>query len=521
MSLEDKTSGELPERIRTRVAVVGAGAAGLTLSLRLSESIDDVTLIESGGLDLDGKTQGLYEGRQLGLPYYDLAACRLRYFGGTTNHWGGYCRANDPIDYEPRPEAGLPGWPISHTELSPYVAQAAELLGIDSDFFEPARLLENRGLGADSLIERSTNLLETKVFQLAQNIRLGKRFLEPVRTATRLHAFTGLNVTRIALDREERKVEYVEAKTLEGRTTRIEADVFVLCCHAIENARLLLSSDDVVLGGIGNEFDHVGRYFMDHIHVFASRLIPTKRFPAIYDSEFLKRKHLNANIGFREDVLRQNGLLQYYCRFNPHYLEPTTLASRGAVVDRFNEPGDVGFLRDVATLISDFPDVARYELSKRSGNHILPDYYILEHRLEQAPNADSRVILSSRRDALGSRIADLDWRLSDHDVHSFSRAQEIIASELSAIGYGRVQIEPIDADLINNNVMGHYHHIGTTRMSGAPSDGVVNTDCRVHGVRNLYLGGSSVFPTAGYSGPTMMIIGLALRLAENLRRELG
>ena len=129
------------------------------------------------------------------------------------------------------------------------------------------------------------------------------------------------------------------------------------------------------------------------------------------------------------------------------------------------------------------------------------------------------MVISDRRDALGQLQADLQWRLNEHDIRAFARGQEIVAEEMAALGYGRVQIEPIDQAIAEAKVLGHYHHVGTTRMSEHPRDGVVDANCRVHGVGNLYLGGSSVFPTSGYSGPTMMIIAFSLRLADHLKAQ--
>jgi len=145
----------------------------------------------------------------------------------------------------------------------------------------------------------------------------------------------------------------------------------------------------------------------------------------------------------------------------------------------------------------------------------------MEHRLEQAPNPASRVVISDRKDALDCPIADLDWQVNETDLDSFRNGQAEIARELAALGWGRFQEEEITMDLVKERVSGHYHQIGTTRMSASARDGVVDRDCKVHGVGNLYIGGSSVFPTAGYSGPTMMIIAFAMRLAEHLKEQVG
>jgi choline dehydrogenase-like flavoprotein len=515
----DARTDEVGSTIDASVCIIGSGAAGITLARDLGSKVPGTVLIESGGFELDGATQNLFSGKQLGLPYYDLTACRLRYWGGTTNHWSGYCRANDPIDYEGRPELGLPRWPISHADLATYIGRAAETLGINTDFFDPHRFLQQAGLDEGQLVDDRSELLETKVFQIASDIRLGPRFRDEIAALPNLKAYINLNAVHIQLAPGGRAVAQIDCATLTGKKVAIRAKVFVLACHAIENARLLLVSNDIANTGIGNHADHVGRYFMDHIHIFASRFVPSSNFPLLYNRQFADAKKLNANVGFSDKFLREEGLLQYYCRFNPRYIEGDLQESVNDAISGFYEPGSISYINDLAALMTDPVGVGQYVLAGRQGYFTQPRYFELEHRLEQAPNADSRVIVSDRKDALGSQIADLDWRINEHDVRSFQLGQDKMVNELSALDLGRVQIETITSDIVKSRVAGHYHQIGTTRMSTEPGDGVVNSDCRVHGIGNLYIGGSSVFPTAGYSGPTMMIIGFAHRIADHIQRQ--
>jgi choline dehydrogenase-like flavoprotein len=112
----------------------------------------------------------------------------------------------------------------------------------------------------------------------------------------------------------------------------------------------------------------------------------------------------------------------------------------------------------------------------------------------------------------------LDWRLSDQDRHSVARTMELLAAQVGQAGLGRIRItfdeeqQEWPADLA-----GGWHHMGTTRMSDDPRLGVVDRQCRVHGTTNLFVAGSSVFPTSGSGTPTMLIVALALRLADHMR----
>jgi choline dehydrogenase-like flavoprotein len=138
--------------------------------------------------------------------------------------------------------------------------------------------------------------------------------------------------------------------------------------------------------------------------------------------------------------------------------------------------------------------------------------------LEQAPNPDSRVVLSDERDGLGQRRPKLEWKLSPLDTHTLFTATRRFALALGQSDLGRVRLEKwlLDEPESWQVVYPGGHHMGTTRMSDDPKLGVVDRDCRVHGVDNLFVAGSSVFPTCGCVNPTLTITALAHRLADHL-----
>jgi choline dehydrogenase-like flavoprotein len=138
--------------------------------------------------------------------------------------------------------------------------------------------------------------------------------------------------------------------------------------------------------------------------------------------------------------------------------------------------------------------------------------------LDPAPNPDSRITLGTERDQLGLRRVQLDWRLSAPDRRSLHRTMEIVGIELARAGLGRVQLRIHDS--WPQEVGWVCHHVGTTRMSDHPTQGVVDRNCRVHGIHNLFVAGSSVFPTNGSGSPTLMIVALAIRLADHIKLRL-
>jgi choline dehydrogenase-like flavoprotein len=510
----DARTEAVEETVSCELCIIGSGAAGITLARKLAGVYGDVVLMEAGSFELDYATQELGSGRNLGLPYFDLRGARLRYFGGTTNHWSGYCRANDPIDYEGRPELGVPAWPVPMSEIEPFVEQAAHDLGISSEFFDSAYYTRQLGFPASSLFEARNPAFETKVFQIALDQRFGRIYREELDKLRGLRILMNLNAVHLQLAADGGRLESVQAKTLTGKNVTIRAKAFVLACHAIENARLLLVSSDVQKSGVGNTFDQVGRYFMEHPWVWASKVVPSKSFSMLYDWQYGVRRNLNANLSLSARTMKELGILQYYARFDPVYAERDV---RDAVSGLRSGSFDRQALEDLATVLGDFSSVVENELNVRDIVNTLPAYYRVEHRIEQAPNASSRITLSDARDSLGTRCADIHWSLNELDYRTFKEGHDFVVRELSALGAGRFIVDEMTPELIDANVSGKYHHMGTTRMSADPRDGVVDRDARVHGVDNLYVVSSSIFPTSGYSGPTMMIIAFALRLAEHLK----
>jgi len=505
--------------LRADVCIVGAGAAGITLAANLATTGLHVLLLEGGGERISGESQSLYLAEQTGLPYFDLTACRLRYFGGTTNHWGGYCRENDPIDYERREAQGLPGWPIGHAEIAPYVARAAGQLGLAPAGFAPRPHFERHRQGpGDRLLDDLSDQFETKVFQLSRRLRFQELYSEQLREAAKVQVLLHANAVHLGLNRAGNRVELLSVVGQGQRRFQVQASHFVLAAHAVENARLLLLSDDVQRQGIGNAHDQVGRYFMEHPHVVNGLFFPSEGFPAIYGMDRLQRVGLNANLSLSREAMLRQGILQYYCRFVPLYDFDRTAEAVRQVADGFWEPMDLRMLRALSRVTRRPLESLRFGAYRAGLTQPRPVAYSLDHRIEQAPNPESRVTLSDQRDALGLRRARLHWVLNDTDYRTFELGQQTIVAELTRLGMGRFKAARLTRDAVDAGVFGHYHHIGTTRMGVDARNSVVDADCRVHGVGNLHVAGSSIFPSSGYSGPTMMLIAFAIRLAERLAR---
>jgi choline dehydrogenase-like flavoprotein len=151
--------------------------------------------------------------------------------------------------------------------------------------------------------------------------------------------------------------------------------------------------------------------------------------------------------------------------------------------------------------------------------------YRMFTRQEQAPNPESRIVLSAENDELGMPRANLRWKFTPIDKRSMRVYYELLGREMGRAGLGRVQIMDwlLDGDdtAWPNHLSGGWHHMGTARMHEDPRQGVVDANCRVHGIANLFVAGGAVYPTGGAVNPTLTVVAMALRLSDHLKNKVG
>jgi choline dehydrogenase-like flavoprotein len=509
-------------RIECDIAIVGAGAAGLTIARQFIGSGRNVCLVESGGFDLDPDTQALYDGDNVGLPYFPLDSCRLRQFGGTTNHWGGVCLPFKRRDFEQHSWLPHSGWPIDLDDMQPHIERAAAFLelpeaGWDIDHWE--QITGEQGLSVD----------QAKLFNqvlLARPVRMGQVLRQEFERARGIHVYLNGNVVEIETTERASHVTGLRVQTLAGNQLTVVGGVVVLAVGGIENPRLLLLSDRVQTEGLGNAHDLVGRYFMEHATFRGGIIQPAS--PGV-DVDFYRKVWFD-NL---EYAIRSNLMLTPEVReaeeiapviFDIALVYDSAYQSDGAqslrdlknALVKLELPDDL--MGDVGNILSDLGTVAGLGFDRVWYDQPPIERIDVQPLIISTPNPDSRVLLGDQTDALGCRRVKLDWRLSEIDKRSARRGLEILATEIGRLEIGRMKIT-LSADDTSwpDDLVGVYHHLGTTRMHEDPRQGVVDRDGRVHGIDNLYIAGSSVFPTAGSGTPTMMIIALAMRLADHLR----
>jgi choline dehydrogenase-like flavoprotein len=454
------------------VCVVGSGAAGLAFLREFVTARTRIHVLESGGFAPAIDPDPLYD---LECPRLPVARdSRVRTFGGTTSVWSGCWKRLDAIDFEARPWVPDSGWPIGGGDLDPYYGRASRSLeGPDREETPP---------GASRFLEKGVVEPAAFVFQPRSRRRWGprsRRALERSQTIT-VH----LDAHVVKLEARGGAAIAARVRTLGGNAFSVEAGAFVLAAGAIENARLLLLSD------IGNERDQVGRYYMDHPRGQIGTIEGYRSLDLsdIWDVRTLAGR---THVGFRlaDEVQERCSIL------NSHvFLEP--VPQRLPLVWRWPVARTAAALHRVRSS----PIVAVH-------NH-----------LEQAPIASNRVRLGEATDPLGNPKPRIEWSLGELDRRTIAVFHELLREQLQRARMGELDSELLDRrSPAFDGLHDASHSMGTTRMGHDPATSVVDRDCKVHGIRNLFIAGSSVFPTGGHANPTATIAALAIRLADHVK----
>jgi len=501
-------------QIEADVCIVGAGAAGITIAreLRAAGQLRTV-LLESGRFTADPATQSLYAGKIEGRQYFPLDSARTRQFGGTTNEWAGECRPLDALDFEQRDWLPESGWPFGLATLLPFYERAQSICQLGPFAYTVADW-DRQGVRP---IAVHGERIRTYAFHYSPPTRFGELYRNDLGQATNIVAYLGANAVDLDAAAPPHQIRAVLVACLSGSRFRVKARVFILAAGGIENARLLLLANSVEHAGLGNSRDQVGRYFMEHLYFdrAATILAQEGNISDFYTSgHWYEGRRVRGILGLNPELQRREGLTNYCAVLDEHrprwagrWRSLWSAFRRGPV--RAWAPGHLRVLRKVAARI----DIAGLVPSVR--------HYLVKNVMEQAPNAESRIVLGSDRDQLGCQRVVLRWRLSAIDKRTAHRAHQILGEDLQRAGVGRLRSAlGKESDPWPSPLRGARHHIGTTRMHTDPHRGVVDVDCRVHGIANLYIAGSSVFPTSGSANPTLTIVALALRLAEHVRRRL-
>ena len=554
--------------IETDLAIIGGGPVGLAIAERCARDGMDVVLLESGLAKQDSAHEALNEiiaeisthdadlterrtnfhGGQAPLWNAQRQAygVRCRGLGGSTQVWAGKVAPFSDIDFAERPWVPDSGWPIGREDLTPFFDQARELLGLCPT--EPALRFSGAGLSSCfwQFARSRTDRLDV--------MRFGRDFA--AKLPPKVRVLLDATVTRLGFHPETRSVDALHVASLAGTSLVVRPRRVVLAAGAIENARLLLISNDVEQGGIGNHHDLVGRYLIDHAGIRLGEVTGEKNITQLARKfGFYGQNHAGRSHMFMHGLALTTEQQQHDKSLNAAiYFAPLrAIDDPFDALKRLLRGTSRTKLRDVAAVANGFGYIARglgtktlawpglpnwtKELIVGSAIRFAPNMVAdeftsggLPHKLtglgieaitETAPNPNNRIFLADKRDALGIRQAAVHWRNGAIEALTVKTLATRLERAFAEAGYAAPVLNEWTRsdDLSMPNPVDLAHMMGTTRMANSPLKGVVDTNCRVFGTNNLYVAGGSVFPTGGHANPTWMFLALALRLADHLASE--
>lgn len=529
---------------KTTVCIVGGGAAGITLACELDGTGIDVLLLEAGGSGHDQRVHDDYAGAAT-FPHPDTTEFRRTGFGGTTTIWGGRCVPLDPIDFTRRQHIPDSGWPIAYEEVAGYYPKAMRYCDAGHADFSVAGSL-GAALPTIDGLESDATMLADRIERYSCPTDFGKRYRARLARSSNVTVLLFARCIRLVRDADKGRIEQLVLVDRAGRRVCVHADTFVLAGGGLEVTRLLLDSDTSG-PGLGNRHDKLGRYYACHAESICARLVPGHgklpfAFEKTLDGVYARRK-----LQFSDAAQHRHRLLNsaFRLHFPPYadarhgsavmstiYMAKSALLPEHARILHHGVPDTVvsprrAHLRNIA---SGLPHVAafgmRWLFLRKFARRKLPytlvpnadGSYPLEFNCEQTPLPASRVSLLRERDRHGMRRIQVDWRLAREDVEAACRGFIVLRDALRRSSSCRLEFDEarLHAALENATPLGG-HHMGTVRMGASPKDGVVDRNCALFELPNLYIASAAVFPTPGHANPTLTIVALAIRLATHLR----
>lgn len=545
--------------VRTADAcVIGSGIAGLTVARELAAAGLDVAVLESGGTTPEPESDRLQEAAD-DLRFGTVGQISgTRRVGGNANLWsvrlGGRRRGLRLVplsgaDLEPRDWMPDSGWPITAADLAPAYRRAQREFGLPDRGYD-AGPWETPTAGRLPLDDR---VLCTDVFQFADRTEIADRRVADLTASPTCTLYHHAYAVELHTDPGATRVTGVRALTAPGREVVFRAPMVVLAGGGLATTQLLLASDDVRRGleraGGRRGADHLGRHFMDHPLVDGGVLEPADPTlvdrMALYDLRTVHGVPVMGHLRLADDLLRSEPVPQLSTMFFPRHAsqrEPDPADARSAAARasavavrdavqarRVPRLGDLwgAVSRADAVLararhsggrMSTYVGHGGWSTYRRPSRHF--DFLRVLHQAEQVPHPGNRVSLGEQTDAFGVRRLRIEWAWTPQDARGAARAHALVADAVHRAGLGVLRPTGAGAAPV---VLGSStnHYLGTTRMSADPAAGVVDAEGRVHGLDNLYVASTSVFPTGGFANPTLTLVALALRVAQSVWSSLG
>lgn len=528
------------------VCIVGSGPAGLAIAREFNGTTTRIAILEAGEFTFNEETASLADGEVIGDPFSPLRDMRVRQFGGMSNVWnidlhtggiGVRYVPMDPIDFEKREWVPNSGWPIVYEDVVPYYHRAHKFCQLgdfnySSEYWESANQKRTRFQNDD---------IVSGIFKFGPSDIYFAQYRREMENSPNVSVYLHANATRVDANEDASSVNQIQVACLNGVNFTVKAQSFILAAGAMENARLLLASNNREPNGLGNQHDVVGRYFMDHPLVDFGVLLPFNRSiigaMGLYDKKRVNNETVMGRYAIAESTLRREQLLNIsalvYPRDRRFRSEGNQSAKKlfSSLKHGALPANSLRHLTNVATqsplIFGNWyhhtlrkevlkPNLAQGAWSLGEDIHRYVKFEVLT-QTEQTPHQDNRVVLSKQRDQLGVPRMKLINYWREPDILSIRKAQQLFADAFEKSRVGKLIIDDLPRP---SAMMSTHHNMGTTRMHADSRQGVVDANSKVHGLSNLFVAGSSIFTTGGYANPTLTIVALSIRLADYIKSSL-
>ena len=459
-----------------KILICGSGPAGLTIALELEKKKIECLVIEAGDEYFSEKAQKRYNGQVLGNFPDNLSVSRLSQFGGTSGHWGGTCRTLDNYDFK--------SWPIKKSDIETYLEDSCNILEIPNSFREKE-------------INQNLKIVE---FQESE-VRFYDKYYKHVSKSKYIDVCLNCVVNNINI--ENNLVKHISIKG--KKNFLVKTDFFVLACGGIENSRMLLwfrENNKTI-----SEELPIGNYWMEH---------PFKKIGSGVGNFKAVRNDLKNNFESFENF-RNWGNFTVSISPTKKLIEGKKILNSSVFLTLHDRDND-NFKNNVKDLLCVAPSLSKKFLDLLDKNLLCG--ITLSSSWEQDPEFKNKIYLSSLKDEAEIPFIKLNYNLSDITIKTAEEMVNQIGKYFIDKDLGRLAVNQIIYNSSKFISEAGYHHIGGTIMGENKKNSVVDKNLKLHGIENLYVCGSSVFPTGGHANPTLSIIQLSLRLGHHLIKRI-
>lgn len=512
------------------ICIIGSGMSAQILTSKLKNR--KITMVESGKLHFDEDIQKLNQFEQVGINFRKNYQNRIRQLGGSGNLWANQLMIFKEEDIKNRDWVTKDfSWPFSFEELKNLYEDVIKNIYKNnfkfSNIFDPKKSIKK-----ENFLENE--FIKSEVFEFNQHFwpsrvekfNLKSNFTKEILHSKNLNFLESFTATDLYINENSKVVESIKIQS-KNKTCKIKSNLFVLACGAVENARILLNNQKNIKL---LENENIGKYFMDHPRITLGTIKSKKKLPlsilfGIKYKNYDIRKSISLSKKFRLD----NNILDGYAFIDPKYTDNDELIFENFLSEfkkliklngfpkinlknlSIKEIIEQIYLKLSPQISNSTINVLLRNFFERKNYYFSFDEMCINYQSEQFPNCESKIYLSDKKDHFDQNLAIIDWKLNEIDYRTHAIFVKNLKDKFNSHNFLNFNENK------NKKITDASHHSGTTRMSLDKSDGVVDKNCKVHDINNLYISGSSVFRSSGSINPGLTNMAISNRLGNYIQ----